>query len=541
MWWETAIFYEIYIRSFFDSNGDGIGDLNGIKEKLPYLSELGIDAIWITPFFPSPQVDFGYDISDFRAVDPIFGTIEDFKDLISSAKELDIKVIIDFVLAHTSNQHPFFLESKISKNSSKRDWYIWKDPKENGLPPTNWQGFEESTWCFDEKTDQFYYHFHYKEQPNLNWNNEDVYQEMLDSLKFWVDLGVSGVRLDAICTLVPDEKFRDNPLIDEVPEHLKLVYQYKQRQTYTLNQSKNYEVLKKFCTELKSYAGEDFLVIGESWTSTFEELKEYGGDKDHIVDLLFNFFLSSVPYLDTIQFREVIRAANEVFNSSNLTNVLSNHDFTRATSRYSQTQDSDKIAKLLLTLLLTLKEPPFLYYGEEIGLRNSDPESKSEVKDPRGKQLWPQYKGRDGARTPMQWDDKKYSGFSPNKPWLKIANDFKNRNTETQKKCPNSIYNSLKRLIKLRKRIAELNSGSIKVIGRSSAVLSYYRNSKEKKFLIALNLTNEESYFYFSRSRHKQNKKLIFSTDFARKNLVVEDYSFTLQAFEGVIIEIGST
>jgi alpha-glucosidase len=262
-WWKDAVFYQIYIRSFQDFNGDGIGDLRGIITRLDYLQELGVEGLWINPFYPSPQVDFGYDIQDYCDIDPQFGTMADFEKLVQEAEKRQLKIITDLVLNHTSDRHPFFIESRSSRHSSKRDWYIWKNPTENGQPPNNWAGFEKSSWTWDQNTGQYYYHFFYRQQPDLNWRNPSVKKAMFKVIDFWLDKRVKGFRLDTINFLFEDEALRDNPVTDEVPEYLKLVLSIKQLPIYTVDLRENHQVIKALRQHCKSQVQEEPLLIGE--------------------------------------------------------------------------------------------------------------------------------------------------------------------------------------------------------------------------------------------------------------------------------------
>ena len=494
-WWEGAVFYQIYIRSFQDSNGDGIGDLRGIIGRLDYLQELGVEGLWINPFYPSPQVDFGYDIKDYFDIDPQFGTMADFEELVQEAKKRQLKIIIDLVLNHTSDQHPFFIESRSSRHSPKRDWYIWKDPSENGEPPNNWAGFEKSSWTFDQNSGQYYYHFFYRQQPDLNWRNPAVKEVMFKVLDFWLNKGVKGFRLDTINLLFEDQALRDNPLTDEVPEYLKQVLSIKQLPIYTINLRENHHVIKALRQHLKKKADEEPLLIGEVFVPTVADLVPYYGDQGDEIQLPFNFFLSNVDKLDAASFRQVLAYDSEYLSQYPTTTVLSNHDLSRVTTRYASEENSEAVAKLLATMLLTLRGAPFIYYGEEIGMRDRLIETIDEVQDPRGKLDWPEYKGRDGARTPMQWDDTQNAGFSKVSPWQKLNPDYQQRNVKAQLANPNSILNYYKKLIALRQNNSSLRRGNLSLIGEDPKVLAYLREDKDDPILVLLNMSEEKSLF----------------------------------------------
>ena len=294
-WWHKSVFYQVYLRSFQDSNGDGIGDLKGLIERLDYLQDLGINALWVTPFYESPHVDFGYDISNHTAVDPRYGTMADFEELVEEARRRSLKIIVDIVLNHTSDQHPFFQESRQSLSSPKRDWYVWRDGQPDGSPPNNWEGFERSTWKFDSLTNQYYYHFHYCQQPELNWRNPEVVKEMFRICDFWLNKGVAGLRLDAINYLVEDPQLRDNVIVEQVPDYLHLVYQFNQLPIHTINHPENHQILKQLRQHLRTNHKEDPLLIGEVWVPTLKDLLQFYGANDDELHLPFNFCLSVVP------------------------------------------------------------------------------------------------------------------------------------------------------------------------------------------------------------------------------------------------------
>ena len=475
-WWKTAVFYEIYIRSFQDSDGDGVGDLQGVIDRLDYLSWLGVDAIWVTPFYESPQVDLGYDISDHKAIDSRLGTLKIFKALISAAKARNIKVIVDIVLNHTSDQHPFFLESRQSRTSAKRDWYIWRDGHDGG-PPNNWEGFERSCWTFDSKTEQYYYHFHLHQQPDLNWRNPDVVREMTSICEFWIDQGAAGLRLDAINYLVEDLALRNNPIVEELPLYLQNIFQFNQLPVHTINHPGNHQLLKTLRQGLTDRCGNAPLLIGEIWVPTPEDLRPFYGDRNDEIHLPFNFFLSIVPALSAEAFRHIIQATEQSLVNRDTTLVLSNHDFPRSIERYALPAQSDAVAKLLATLLFTLRGIPFLYYGEEIGLRDTPPETREDVQDPRGHVRWPEYKGRDGCRTPMPWTDQcPQAGFTTGKPWYKLNRDAAQRNVAVQQADSNSVLSHHKRLIQLRRQTPALFQGSLELLGQNPTVLAYLRS-----------------------------------------------------------------
>jgi len=390
-WWQHAVFYEVYPRSFADSNGDGIGDLNGITSKLDYLKELGVDAIWITPCFPSPQVDFGYDVSDYVNIDPMYGTLADFDRLVSEAKKRDIRVILDLVVNHTSDQHAWFIDSKSSRTAVHRDWYIWRDGKGPDQPPNNWfSTFGLSAWKYDPATEQYYYHYFYPEQPDLNWRNPEVEAAMFDVTRFWYKRGVAGFRLDAVDSLFEDPNLTDNPVLPGKDKFGRPNMEEK----YNKKLPEMHVALQGLRTVADEYGA---VLIGETWTSNVAQLEEYYGTNGNELQLPMDLMLTNLP-LSATAFREHIKAVDAARGWP--TYVITNHDIRRSYSRYADGVHDDDIAKMMAGFYLTLRGTTVMYYGEEIGMENNDPKKKEEVKDPIGILGWPLEKGRDGERTP---------------------------------------------------------------------------------------------------------------------------------------------
>lgn len=488
-WWQHAVFYEIYPRSFADAKNTGTGNIPGITAKLDYLKDLGVDALWITPCFPSPQVDFGYDISNYCDIAPEYGTLADFDKLVAEAKKRDIKIIMDLVMNHTSDKHPWFVESASSKTNPKRDWFVWKDASPSGGVPNNWQAiFGHSAWKLDPKTNQYYYHFFYTEQPDLNWHNPEVRKAMYDTARFWLDRGVAGFRLDAIQTLFEEPKLTDNPVVagekneygDPAMKHIN-----------NHGLAEVHEVIRELRQVLDSYPDHRVL-IGETSAENHEQLsKMYGKDLDEI-QLPMNFFFAGVNKLNANQFRKEIAAADSSPVKGWPVYLFSNHDQHRHFNRYGNDKNNDDIAKITATMLLTLRGTPILYYGEEIGMENTDPTRVEDVKDPIGKIGWPKEKGRDGERTPMQWNASKNAGFSDATPWLPVARNYKTRNVEVEQNDPNSVLNFYKALTKLRRTNAGLVDGDYVPLNESdSNVLSYLRKGKSGAVVVSLNMSDK--------------------------------------------------
>ncbi len=486
-WWKHAVIYEVYPRSFGDTNGDGIGDLNGITEHLDYLKELGVDAIWITPFYPSPQVDFGYDISNFRGVDPQFGTMADFDRLQAEANKRGIRIIVDFVLNHTSDQHPWFIESKSSRTNPKANWYVWHDGKPNGQPPNNWQSiFGHSAWQYVDTRKQYYYHAFYKEQPDLNWHDNDVRNAMFDVTRFWMRKGVSGFRLDAVTSLFEDLALKDEP-------YLAGTNAYGDRtisRIYTDNLPELHEVLRQLRSVINEFPGR--VLIGETYVHNIGDLaKMYGRNRDEL-QLPMDTQLGFTNHLSVPEFRTKMEEAETKMNGNVPLFVFENHDNARSLDRYADGKRDVPMAKLLATVLLTPRSASLMYYGEELGMMDNDPKRKEDVKDPIGKLGWPKDKGRDGERTPMQWNNDLNAGFTSGKStWLPVNPDYKTVNVVAEEHAPDSIFNYYKTLIRLRKENPQLRNGDFVPVDESNNnVLSFLRKTTDgKAVLVTLNFT----------------------------------------------------
>jgi alpha-glucosidase len=482
-WWQDAVFYEIYPRSFADSNNDGIGDLNGITSKLDYLHDLGVTALWITPCFPSPQVDFGYDVSDYEAIDPMYGTLKDFDRLVSEAKKRNIRVVLDFVVNHTSDQHKWFIDSRSSKTSAHRDWYIWRDGK-GEQPPNNWYSeFGKAAWTFDKKTGQWYYNYFYPEQPDLNWRNPAVKEAMLDVTRFWYKRGVAGFRLDAVDTLFEDPNLTDNPSKSGLDKFGRPDFERK----YNTKLPEVHGVLQ----DLRKIADQyDAVLIGETWTRDISELKEYYGEHSNELQMPMDLMFGTVNKLSPAEFRRQIAAVDSAGGWPVF--VISNHDMNRSWNRYGDGSHNDEIAKLMASLYLTLRGSPIMYYGEELGMENNDPKRKEDVKDPEGVVGWPKEIGRDGERTPMQWNDSNNAGFSKTKPWLPVPPSYKTHNVAAEVKDPNSILSVYRQVLALRKSEPALANGTYMPLNEADPnVLAYLRNDKDKNeaVLVLLNMS----------------------------------------------------
>ena len=493
-WWKHAIIYEIYPRSFQDSNGDGTGDLNGITSRLDYLKDLGVDAIWITPFYPSPQIDYGYDISDYTAIDPDYGTMADFDRLITEAKKRNIKVLLDFVMNHTSDQHAWFKESRSSKDNPKRDWYVWRDGKgadfavgKPGTPPTNWLSwFGGSAWTLDPKTNQYYYHYFYVEQPDLNWRNPEVKKAMYDVVRFWLKKGASGFRVDAVSRLYEDPAMRDEPILPGTNAY----GDPNIKRIYTDDLPEIHDALKELRSVVDEFPGDPVLVTEAAEPNVTELSRMYGKNLDE-VQLPMDFQIADVNELSAPKFRKLLDEIENNPAGGWPEYFFGNHDQDRSWDRYGDGKHNEQIAKLMAALLLMPRATPQMYYGEEIGMRTTPPVRVEDVHDPIGKKGWPKEKGRDGERTPMQWDTSKNAGFTTApKSWLWISDSAKSVNVEVEKKDPNSLLNWYRQLIALRRSNVAIRDGNYFTInGDDPNVLSFLRQSGDHTVLVALNMS----------------------------------------------------
>lgn len=485
-WWQHAVIYEIYPRSFQDSNGDGVGDIAGITSRLDYLHDLGIDAIWITPMYPSPGIDYGYDISDYTAIDPEYGTMADFDHLVAEAKKRNIRVLMDYVINHTSDQHAWFKESRSSRDNPKRDWYIWRDGKAPGQPPNNWQSwFGHSAWTLDAKTNQYYYHYFYTEQPDLNWRNPEVHKAMDGVLEFWLRHGVSGFRIDAVSRLFEDPALHDDPYLPGYNVYGDRNIEHK----YTDNYPEVHDVLREVRQVVSKFPGDPVLITEADEPNVAELTKMYGhGDE---CQLPMDFQIADVNKLSAPEFRRLLGEIENNTAHGQPEYFFSNHDQPRQWDRYGDGIHNDQIAKLMAALLLTTRATPQMYYGEELGMRTTDPARKEDVHDPIGKLGWPKEKGRDGERTPMQWNSSAESGFTTAaQSWLPIPPSAKIYNVETEKQDPSSIFNAYQRLLALRKSEPALRDGSYEAINKDDAdVFAFLRKNGGQTILVALNMS----------------------------------------------------
>jgi alpha-glucosidase len=478
-WWQRGVIYQVYPRSFLDTNGDGIGDLPGITARLDHLRRLGVDALWISPFYPSPMRDFGYDVADHRGVDPMFGMLDDFDRLLEAAHARGLKVILDYIPNHTSDLHPWFVESRSSRENPKRDWYIWRDPAPDGGPPNNWLStFGGPAWTLDPATEQYYLHTYLREQPDLNWRNPEVEAEMLDVMRLWLDRGVDGVRVDGVQNVIKDDRFRDNPPNPVFREgddpFLSLL------RVWSGDRPEVHDVIARMRRVIDGYPG-DRVLIGEIYNS-LERLVTYYGEEGAGCHFPYNFQLLQLPW-NARAIEEAVRRYEALLPPGAWPNwVLGNHDRPRVASRVGAAQ-----ARVAAMLLLTLRGTPTIYFGDEIGMADV-PIPPDRVQDPFEKNVPGMGLGRDPERTPMQWSGAPHAGFTTGTPWLPLAADYREVNVETQRCDPASMLALHQRLLALRHAEPALSVGSWTPIEAEGDVLAYVREHGDSRFLIALNL-----------------------------------------------------
>jgi alpha-glucosidase len=492
-WWKNAVIYEIYPRSFQDSNGDGIGDLNGITQRLDYLKKLGVDAIWLTPCFPSPQVDFGYDISDYKAIDPQYGTMADFDRLVAEAAKRHIRILMDMVMNHTSDQHKWFLESRSSRTNPYRDWYMWRDGKgetatDKGLPPNNWQsGFGHSAWQWDEKTRQYYYHKFYIQQPDLNWDNPKIHDAFEDIIGFWLKRGVAGFRFDAITTLFEDPTLADEPIVKD-KDGKPVINAFGEQETdgsKTDNLPGTHPVMQEMRAFSDKFDSAAFpgtrVLIGETYLPNIAELaKQYGQPGQPEFHLPMDTQVAFINKLDVATFRAKLVDAETGLNGHVPLLLFDNHDNPRIDARYGDGVHDTDIQRVISTILFANRGTSLFYYGDEIGMKTTPPARKEDVKDPVGITGWPLEKGRDGERTPMQWDNSASAGFTKASvtPWLPVPSSAVTINVKAEEADPDSLLTWYRSLIHLKKDVPAFAQGDDEMLDTANTkVLSWERKT----------------------------------------------------------------
>ncbi|QJF53195.1 alpha-glucosidase [Roseobacter ponti] len=490
-WWRGAAIYQIYPRSFQDSNGDGIGDLSGIIHRLPYVAELGVDAIWISPFFRSPMLDFGYDVSDYRDIDPMFGTLGDFDALIERAHALGLRVIIDLVMSHTSAQHTWFKESRASRDNAKSDWYVWADPKPDGSPPNNWLSiFGGSAWEWDAERMQYYMHNFLTEQPDLNFHNADVRNELLDITRFWLERGVDGFRLDTVNFYVHDKELRDNPPLAEEERNDNTApsvnpYNF-QDHLWDKTQPENIDFLRSFRALLNEYPGTTAVgEVGESQRGMEVQAQYTAGDD--LLHMCYDFAFLASAYPTGPHVGAILEKFNRIVTEGWACWAYSNHDVVRHATRWGM---NEPVLRLYAGLLMSLKGSVCLYQGEELGLTEAYVPYE-DLQDPYGKRFWPKFKGRDGARTPFPWTrDNHNGGFTDSKPWLPVAVEHVERAVQAQQEDPSSTLQFYRRMLAFRKAHLPLLKGDIDVLSATEDQITFLRSFEGAQVFCAFNLSD---------------------------------------------------
>jgi glycosidase len=536
LWWQTGVIYQIYPRSFKDTTGNGVGDLRGVIDELDYLTEtLSVDAIWLSPFYPSPMADFGYDVADYTDVDPLFGDLATFDELLDEAHTRDLKIIIDLVPNHSSDQHPWFQESRSSRDNPKRDWYIWADPQPDGAPPNNWLSvFGGSAWEWDEATGQHYLHSFLKEQPDLNWRNPDVREAMFDVVRFWLARGVDGFRVDVAHYIMKDPQLRDNPPARAGARsiHRPLGDYDSQFHIHDKGHPDVHNIYREFRLVLDDHSAEKpRMSVGEIHIFDWDEWASYYGENLDELHMPFNFGLLNVSW-DAQAVREVVDSVEAVLPEGAWPNyVLGNHDESRLASRYRRDE-----ARVAAMLLLTLRGTPTLYYGDEIGMTDGavPPERKQ---DPWAERV--PGMGRDPCRTPMQWSAAPNAGFSPpDTPelWLPLPDDFESVNVERQLAEPRSMLNLYRRLLAHRRATPALQWGSYRPLDDvPDACYVFLRQTKEEQNLVALNFSDQKQRLTIP---GLEEAIIVVSTHLDRSG-AVNPGALSLRGNEGVIVELA--
>ncbi len=536
-WWQRGVVYQIYPRSFKDTTGNGVGDLQGVIEKLDYLEHLGVDAIWLSPFYPSPMADFGYDVADYCDVDPLFGDLETFDRLVAAVHARGMKIIVDWVPNHTSDRHAWFIESRSSRDNPKRDWYIWRDPKPDGSPPNNWGSFFGGpAWTFDAHTGQYYMHQFVKEQPELNWRNPEVKAAMLETLRFWMRRGVDGFRMDVIGLIIKDAELRDNPVNPNAPANLPENDLFSRlHQVYNMDQDEVHDVLREIRAVLDEFP--DRCGIGELWGPLDRWVKYYGAHGEEL-HMPFNFRLMdgmgfNTGVWDAQQMRGIVDAMEAALPDFAWPNyVLGNHDRMRMVTRFG----GEAQARVAAMLLLTLRGTPTLYYGDEIGLPDV-PVPPEKIQDPQGLNLGAE-RSRDVCRTPMQWDASPNAGFCPAdvEPWLPLTDDYQTRNVEVMAQDPYSILTLYHQLLALRQETPALLGGSYRPVDAGIPVdcYVYLREDGAARYLIALNFAAEPRTLALTEA---PRGRVLLSTHLDREE-EVNLSALQLRANEGVLVAL---
>jgi alpha-glucosidase len=524
-WWQDGPIYQLLVPSFQDSNGDGTGDIGGILQHIDYFPWLGVRALWLSPIFPSPMKEFGYDVSDYTNVNPLFGTLEEFDALLAAAHQRDLKVVLDWVPNHTSNEHPWFAASRSSQTDPKRHWYLWRDRRDDGQPPNNWVSvFGGSVWEWDERTRQYYLHSFLPEQPDLNWREPAVRHAVYDAMRFWLDRGVDGFRIDAASWIVKDDQFRDNPPNPDydasrhAPDEAVLP-------TYTRDQPFGHQVMREMRRLTDGYP--ERALLGELYGRIEQVAAYFGEERCPELHLPLHMGFAWLPWSAT----EIGGAVEDVYTHLPPHGwpawVLSGHDTSRLASRTEGEQTRNAVM-----LLCTLRGTPIFYYGEEVGMRGV-PIPPEHARDPQGKRIG---RNRDPERTPMQWNHGTHSGFSTAVPWLPIGDDAAAANVAAQSDDPHSLLSLYRRLVALRRAHPVLADGGFELASKVDPLLGFWRALNDRRVLVVLNFSGDNVHYDIpGDARHG---RVLLSTFLDRQEEVITE-GFDLRGQEGVIVEIG--
>ncbi|MCG8350436.1 MAG: alpha-amylase family glycosyl hydrolase [Chloroflexales bacterium] len=536
LWWQRGVIYQIYPRSFVDTNGDGIGDLPGVIERLSYLSDtLGVDAIWLSPIYPSPMQDFGYDVANYTDIDPLFGDLATFDRLLVAAHQHGLKVIIDWVPNHTSDQHPWFRESRSSHSSSRRDWYVWRDPKADGAPPNNWLSFFGGpAWTWDAATEQYYLHSFLSCMPDLNWRNPDVQSAMFDIVRFWLDRGVDGLRIDTAHYIMKDRDLRDNPPnpAQGYAMHRAMGDYDSQLHLYDKGDPDVHAIFRDLRRLLDDYSHEQpRMAIGEIHIYDWPTWAGYYGQHSDELHMPYNFGLLNIPW-EAQAVRRLVETLEATLAPNDWPNyVLGNHDEPRIASRVGAAQ-----AQVALLLLLTLRGTPTLYYGDELGMENT-PIAPDQVQDPWERNVPGLGLGRDGERTPMQWTNEPHAGFCPPDvaPWLPVAPYAATMNVARQLQEPHSMLSLTRQALALRRTSEALGSGGYQTVANTpDDCFVYLRDTAQEQMVIALNFSNEARDIDLS----KFGAAMLALSTYLDRSGSVDAASLTLRPNEGCVLRI---
>jgi alpha-glucosidase len=522
-WWRTGLLYQIYVRSFTDSDGDGVGDLRGVIDRLDHLSWLGIDGIWLSPITPSPNADYGYDVADYCAVEPAYGTLADLDELVASANARGIEVLVDLVPNHSSDRHPWFVDSRSGRDSVHRDFYVWVDPKPDGSPPNNWVGcFGGPAWTLDQTTGQYYLHNFLPEQPDLNWWCQDVHEAFDDILRFWWDRGIAGFRIDVCNMIIKDAELRDNPPATEDDPFI--MQMFGQRPEYTSNRPEVHGVLKHW-RQLADAYDPGRVLLGETNVEALETLAAFYGHGDDELSLSFNFPFIEAPF-EAAALRTIVERTEELLPPGSWPVWTgSNHDVSRLATRWAGGHPDR--TRLALLMLLTLRGTPVLYQGDEIGLTDGEL-AREEILDPVGLRFWPAYVGRDPERTPMPWTGGRNGGFTApgSTPWLKMGDPSANNVTD-QRGDPTSVLHFTRDVIALRRRTPDLITGGYRSLVSPDGAWVWRRGTATA---VALNFSDGPTTITLA-----TDAQIAISSDRSRDGTTMRG-SIDLKPWEGVVL-----